>query len=49
MEQKHRVCQRSITETKRKNGNDNGDIMARKDGGTNNILNRIILKKPGSF
>ena len=34
---------------KRKGGNDNGDTIARQDGGTNNILNRIIFKKTGSF
>lgn len=44
MEQKHRVCQCSIMEMRRKGGNDNGDTIARQDGGTNHILNRIIKK-----
>jgi hypothetical protein len=33
MEQKHRVCQRSVMEMRRKGGNDNGDTIARQDGG----------------
>jgi len=51
MEQQHRACGRSIMEMKRKGGNDHANTIARQDGGTNHILNRIIWKKKktGSF
>jgi hypothetical protein len=32
-------------EMKRKDGGENVDTIARQHGGTNHILNRIILKK----
>jgi hypothetical protein len=49
MEQKHGACEHSIIEIKRNGGNDHVDTIARQDGGTNHILNRIIWKKLGVF